>query len=237
MPPPGARRTLPCSTCTGPVDPLRASRVAIFRERFRYFCSADCRERYDPERSGRRCRFRAGERRGRYPRIDRGSRLLRPASSGAALAHVGSDVVALRALDARAERSRPARTPGAGDLATAPKRSTPKRAVSPGTTSSTPPDVGAVLLVLAMVGGGACRAAGAGRAIFGRAVPRAPHDCGARRMRRAGRRIRDGPARSREPHPVALLAAPVVATWRPPSSHAVMRRPAIELRDQRSPDW
>ena len=30
-----------------PVDPLRASRVAIFDDRFRYFCSAGCRERYD----------------------------------------------------------------------------------------------------------------------------------------------------------------------------------------------
>lgn len=38
----------PCSTCGTPVDTLRAERVAIFDERFRYFCSASCRERFDP---------------------------------------------------------------------------------------------------------------------------------------------------------------------------------------------
>jgi cation transport ATPase len=37
-----------CATCGTPVDPLRAARVAIFGEKFRYFCSADCRDRYDP---------------------------------------------------------------------------------------------------------------------------------------------------------------------------------------------
>jgi Cu+-exporting ATPase len=37
----------PCSTCGTPVDPLRASRVAHIRERFRYFCSPPCREQFD----------------------------------------------------------------------------------------------------------------------------------------------------------------------------------------------
>lgn len=37
-----------CARCAKPVDPLRAARVAIFDDRFRYFCSAECRERYDP---------------------------------------------------------------------------------------------------------------------------------------------------------------------------------------------
>jgi cation transport ATPase len=41
-----------CSTCGRPVDPLRAARVAIFRDRFRYFCSADCRTRYDANAGG-----------------------------------------------------------------------------------------------------------------------------------------------------------------------------------------
>ena len=44
-----APRHARCSTCGGPVDPLRAARVAIFRERFRYFCSADCREQFSPD--------------------------------------------------------------------------------------------------------------------------------------------------------------------------------------------
>ena len=34
--------------CGAPVDPLRAARVAIFNDRFRYFCSASCRDDYDP---------------------------------------------------------------------------------------------------------------------------------------------------------------------------------------------
>lgn len=41
--------TLACARCEKPVDPLRAARVAIFHERFRYFCSADCRAAYDPD--------------------------------------------------------------------------------------------------------------------------------------------------------------------------------------------
>jgi cation transport ATPase len=43
-----ASGTVPCATCSSAVDPLRAARVAVFAERFRYFCSAGCRERYDP---------------------------------------------------------------------------------------------------------------------------------------------------------------------------------------------
>lgn len=41
-------RRLPCGTCGQAVDPLRASRVAIFEERFLYFCSPTCRERFVP---------------------------------------------------------------------------------------------------------------------------------------------------------------------------------------------
>lgn len=37
-----------CDHCGRPVDPLRAARVAIFGEVFRYFCSAACREAYEP---------------------------------------------------------------------------------------------------------------------------------------------------------------------------------------------
>lgn len=47
--PPGVRSDRrPCATCGVPVDPLRADRVAIFDDRFRYFCSSGCRERFDP---------------------------------------------------------------------------------------------------------------------------------------------------------------------------------------------
>lgn len=41
-------RPVRCAACGTPVDPLRAARVAIFNDKFRYFCSAECREHYDP---------------------------------------------------------------------------------------------------------------------------------------------------------------------------------------------
>src|SRR5688500_18147915 len=36
-----------CATCGHPVDPLRADRVRILQERFRYFCSAACASAFD----------------------------------------------------------------------------------------------------------------------------------------------------------------------------------------------
>ena len=51
-PPPPREALLPCSSCGTPVDPLRASRVAFHRERFRYFCSLACRDRYDMNATG-----------------------------------------------------------------------------------------------------------------------------------------------------------------------------------------
>ncbi len=44
-------RPVTCASCGATVDPLRAARVAFFGERFRYFCSAECRERYNPDAS------------------------------------------------------------------------------------------------------------------------------------------------------------------------------------------
>jgi cation transport ATPase len=41
-------RPVRCAGCGSAVDPLRAARVAIFNDKFRYFCSAECREHYDP---------------------------------------------------------------------------------------------------------------------------------------------------------------------------------------------
>lgn len=38
--------TLPCSNCRAPVDPLRAPRVAHFSERFCYFCSVECENKF-----------------------------------------------------------------------------------------------------------------------------------------------------------------------------------------------
>ncbi|HYP75439.1 MAG TPA: HAD family hydrolase [Polyangiaceae bacterium] len=41
-----------CATCGSAVDPLRAERVAHVRDRFRYFCSGGCRDRYDMNATG-----------------------------------------------------------------------------------------------------------------------------------------------------------------------------------------
>jgi Cu+-exporting ATPase len=46
--PVGDQQKLPCSTCRGRVDPLRAPRVAIFDDGFHYFCSPECRVRFVP---------------------------------------------------------------------------------------------------------------------------------------------------------------------------------------------
>ncbi|MDF3067605.1 MAG: Lead, cadmium, zinc and mercury transporting ATPase, partial [Polyangiaceae bacterium] len=57
-----AAETRPCSSCHAPVDPLRAPRVAHFDERFCYFCSQSCEEKYragEPERSQARPRHLA----------------------------------------------------------------------------------------------------------------------------------------------------------------------------------
>lgn len=46
--PPKPFGSVPCARCGRSVDPLRAARVAIFFEKFRYFCSAECRTAFDP---------------------------------------------------------------------------------------------------------------------------------------------------------------------------------------------
>ncbi|WP_199694168.1 hypothetical protein, partial [Sorangium cellulosum] len=37
---------LPCSGCSKLIDPLRAGHVAIFDQRFHYFCNARCRHAF-----------------------------------------------------------------------------------------------------------------------------------------------------------------------------------------------
>jgi Cu+-exporting ATPase len=46
--PVGDQHKLPCSGCSGRVDPLRAPRVAVYGDRFCYFCSPECRVRFVP---------------------------------------------------------------------------------------------------------------------------------------------------------------------------------------------
>ena len=47
-------RTTACSQCPTPVDPLRAARVAVYGERFYYFCSAACREAFSLHKASAR---------------------------------------------------------------------------------------------------------------------------------------------------------------------------------------
>lgn len=47
------RQKVPCSSCARRVDPLRASRVAIYGGRFHYFCSPECRVRFAPDAAPR----------------------------------------------------------------------------------------------------------------------------------------------------------------------------------------
>jgi cation transport ATPase len=39
---------VPCATCRVPVDPVRAPQVAVVEERYRFYCSRECRERGRP---------------------------------------------------------------------------------------------------------------------------------------------------------------------------------------------
>lgn len=59
--PVGDQQKLPCSSCSGRVDPLRAARVAVYGQRFHYFCSPECRVRFVPraEPPGARARLDA----------------------------------------------------------------------------------------------------------------------------------------------------------------------------------
>lgn len=68
----GNERRLPCSTCGQSVDPLRASRVAAFSERFCYFCSPECREGFDPGASAASPEPPAREREARAPSVTPG---------------------------------------------------------------------------------------------------------------------------------------------------------------------
>jgi hypothetical protein len=39
---------VPCATCRVPVDPVRAPQAAVIDERYRFYCSRECRERGRP---------------------------------------------------------------------------------------------------------------------------------------------------------------------------------------------
>ncbi|MBN2194114.1 MAG: HAD family hydrolase [Polyangiaceae bacterium] len=142
----GPAGTVPCSTCGNPVDPLRAARVAYFGTRFRYFCSSPCREAFavDPRLTPLPIP------RHRTPGVLDPSAVLaiRQDADGfeqrkhaaEALADVGADE--LSHLDS------PPAAIGPAELEDDPGTSAPVTGGGP------PPDVGGLLLALAMLGGG-----------------------------------------------------------------------------------
>jgi cation transport ATPase len=128
------------------VDPLRASRVAFHRERFRYFCSLPCRERYDTSALGTplplprdndelRARFRAAGLTDAPPHRDQ------PIQTAKAIALVARD-------DLIEERSAgPERLAFDFEAEAAPLSVPLNR-----NAAATPVDVGGVLLLLAVLG-------------------------------------------------------------------------------------
>ncbi len=87
-PPPrdDAPERVPCATCRAPVDALRAPQVAVIDERYRFYCSRECRERGRPE----------GERPsqvGRAPRMGRPSVVEVADMLGLSRASLPSDVL------------------------------------------------------------------------------------------------------------------------------------------------
>lgn len=131
--PPGPEvRPVPCANCATPVDPLRAARVAIFHERFRYFCSPECRASYRADSA--------------MTPLPLPRRRKTPATPLAA-----PDPAELRATELRHERALEiARLER--DAFDAVDR--PRSSEAPAGPSSEDTDVATLLLALAMVGGG-----------------------------------------------------------------------------------
>jgi len=180
------------------VDPLRAARVAIFRERFRYFCSLECRERYDPE--ALRTPLPAARRRHAIETApETGESTLRARHQAAtALDHIASES-AVSAADSETASPPVTEAPDLDD------RVLPRQA-----DVVEPPDVGAVLLVLAMVAGGLAvllaLAGGSAVALTSRSVV-----AGLACVALVAQYVMS-PREPTQPNPFALLAAPLTAT-------------------------
>jgi Cu+-exporting ATPase len=201
-----------CAHCGQPVDPLRAARVAVFYDRFRYFCSAVCRDHYDPE--------------ARHSPIPQPRR-----RSGATSALTGAQVIATRSssddveLEARRRAARALAVVGGDGIGELGRDAEPESARAEELVQSALPgprsvraerrepgaseDLGSLLLTLAMVGGvlgfalalaGSSRVALTSRLVVVVVAMGALLACFV-----TGRR---DPS---EPHPFALLAAPGAA--------------------------
>ncbi|HTA92642.1 MAG TPA: HAD family hydrolase [Polyangiaceae bacterium] len=146
--PPPRETLLPCASCGTPVDPLRASRVAFHRERFRYFCSVACRERYDMNATGTPLPLPRSEHEELRVRARVAAALAEPQTSGE-LAIQSAKAIALIARDDLIEE----RSAGAERLAfDYEAESAPVSTPLAPSVPTNAVDVGGVLLLLAVLG-------------------------------------------------------------------------------------
>jgi Cu+-exporting ATPase len=205
---------VPCANCGAPTDPLRAPRVAIFRERFRYFCSSECHLAFDPEtrltplprprRRGSEHPFMA-EPPGVTPVEE--SRFGARRQAAEALERIEDDGLA----ELAALRDGAADEPTAADeqLGAGPSGQPPV-GPTPADDAEGAAEVGTLLLLLAMAGG-----------VLAVALLLVGHSSVALSARTVVLLVACGalvaecvmrPRDPTEPHPVALLAAPAVST-------------------------
>ncbi|HEY3255977.1 MAG TPA: hypothetical protein VGJ91_18590, partial [Polyangiaceae bacterium] len=138
-----------CATCGSAVDPLRAERVAHVRDRFRYFCSAACRERYDMNATGTPLPV---------PRADHEDLLIRVRAAASAASEASAS--AESQLQSAKAIALVARTDLIEERSAGPDRLAfeyePEPAPSPSPLSGRPEapavDVGGVLLLLSVLG-------------------------------------------------------------------------------------
>ena len=206
--------SVPCANCGAPTDPLRAPRVAIFLERFRYFCSGECHLAFDPETRLTplpQPRRRRGEYQPVHEQVETSpaerSELAVRRQAAEALDHVASNGFA--ELQTPRDRSQGAEGPDAvaAEEAVEPAEATPRPPTADDVVA--PPEVGTLLLGLAVLGGVlAVALALAGSSSVAQSlcvvvvVVAASALVAAYVMR---------PRDPTEPHPTALLAAPVVS--------------------------
>ena len=204
---------VPCANCGEPTDPLRAARVSIHRERFRYFCSAECYLAYDPE-----TRLtplpQPSRRRSEYPLVGTAACVSTEPDASYAARRQAADALESVAGDGLPElaASRFMATPPGAPLDDAPEEAPAdaltETAAAPDEVVA-PTEVGTLLLALAVLGGALAVAlllAGQSSVALSARLVVALVACGALVAEQVMR-----PRDATEPHPVALLAAPVVA--------------------------
>jgi Cu+-exporting ATPase len=198
--------SVPCASCGAPVDPLRAGRVAFIAERFRYFCHQGCRERFDLTGLGTplpRPRRRGGERGSDPPPAP--VAVTRHADPSFASTRRAAEALADVGAEQPRDQGLPARVAAQPDDDAVPKPSGPRT-----DEVVAPLDVDTLLLALATLGGSLAALlalAGPSSAALSARLIVVVVACGA-----LVAEYLMGSRDAVEPHPAALLAAPVAAT-------------------------